>query len=268
MPIISDEIVILTISDGKARIALNRSAKRNALSREMIAKLTEAVEQVAADKSVRLLTLYGVGRVFCAGMDLGEMQDRASQPNAKELWQQDTEVYHDLLVKLFQLSVPTLAMVHGPALAGGMGLLLACDLVLASEEAFFSLPEPKRGITAAVVSPLLVHRIGPGAATSLLLSGENISAADAHRLGLCHDVASAAKLSERERKLTLSILTGAPSALAMTKRHLIDMVWPTLSKQLQAGMEVSARARETEDAREGLAAFLEKREPGWVLPEK
>ena len=263
MPASNNELVKNNITDGIARIVLSRSDKRNALSRELIDQLTEAVGSVEADASIRLLVLAAEGSVFCAGMDLGEMQGRASQSNASELWKQDTRVYHYLLVKLFRLTVPTLAVVQGPALAGGLGLVLACDMVLASETAFFSLPEPKRGITAAVVSPLLIHRIGPGAATQLLLSGEQVSAADAHRIGLCHGVVTADKLDARERELASSIMTGAPSALAMTKQLLIDNVWPELSKQLESGMRVSAQARETADAREGLAAFLEKREPNW-----
>jgi len=264
MPASNHELIQLTINDGVARLMLDRAGKRNALSRELIAQLSEAVENVAADDSVRLLVLCGAGSVFCAGMDLEEMQDRAGEPNAIELWQQDTQSYHDLLVKLFTLTLPTLAVVQGPALAGGLGLVLACDLVLAAENAFFSLPEPKRGITAAVVTPMLIHRIGYGAATFLLLSGERISAAEANRLGLCHEVLAGTKLPERERELTQSILTGAPSALAKTKQFLIDSIWPTLSQQLEAGMQISAQARESADAREGLAAFLEKREANWM----
>lgn len=252
------------ITNQIARIVLDRPAKRNALSQELIAQLTKAVEAVAADESVRLLVLSAEGSVFCAGMDLGEMQARAAQPNAAELWQQDTQVYCDLLAALFTLEIPTLAVVQGPALAGGVGLVLACDMVLAAEESFFSLPEPKRGITAAVLSPFLVYRIGAGNATYLLLSGEKISSADAHRIGLCHEIVPAGRLAERQKQLCDSILTGAPSALAKTKQHLIDSSGSVLRGQLNAAMRISAEARETPDAREGLAAFLQKRPPSWI----
>jgi methylglutaconyl-CoA hydratase len=264
MPASSNELIQLSFNDGVARLTLDRPDKRNALNRELIAELSRAVDKIAADGSVRLLVLCGAGSVFCAGMDLEEMQDRSSEANASELWKQDTQVYLDLLVKLFRLTIPTLAVVQGPALAGGLGLVLACDLVLASENAFFSLPEPKRGITAAVVTPFLIHRIGYGAANYLLLSGERISALEANRIGLCHEVIPDTKLAERERELAQSILTGASSALAMTKQFLIGSIWPTLSTQLETGMQISAQARETADAREGLAAFLEKREPNWM----
>ena len=259
----SDPLVELQMNNGVARLTLNRADRRNALSKELITQLTAAVETVANDAGVRLLILTGAGSVFCAGMDLGEMQERAGHPNARELWQQDTHAYHDLLAALLQLRIPTLAVVQGPALAGGMGLLLACDMVLAADEAFFALPEPKRGITAAVVAPLLVYRIGPGRATYLLLSGENVTAAEALGIGLCHEVTSRDLLDERTAALTGSILSGAPAALARTKQHVMETAGAALFEHLQVGMQVSAEARETDDAREGLAAFLEKRRPSW-----
>ena len=122
MPVSNNELIRFTLNDGVARITLNRPKKRNALSRELIAQLSQAVEEIAADDSVRLLVLCSTGSVFCAGMDLEEMQDRAGEPNAIELWQQDTQSYHDLLVKLFTLTLPTLAVVQGPALAGDLDL--------------------------------------------------------------------------------------------------------------------------------------------------
>lgn len=259
----SNSILLHETSNGVARLTLNRPAKRNALTRELIEQTLAAVRQVRDDTETRLLVLTGEGPVFCAGMDLGEMQARAGSDNATEEWQQDSVVYRDLLWELFTLPIPTLLVAQGPALAGGLGLLLACDIVLAADEAFFSLPEPKRGITAAVVAPLLAYRIGPGQAGYLLLSGRTITAADALRMGLCHELAPAATLDERERELTSAILTGSPDALAQTKRHLLTGPAAALTDWLDAGMQVSATARETNDAREGLAAFLEKREPRW-----
>ena len=126
------------------------------------------------------------GPAFCAGMDLDEMQGRADAPNADDEWDKDASDYRDLLVAILKLDVPTLAVVQGPAIAGGFGLVLACDLVLASSAARFALPEPKRGISPAVVSPLLIYRIGVGPATPLLLAGQVLTAEAAFRVGLCH----------------------------------------------------------------------------------
>jgi methylglutaconyl-CoA hydratase len=260
---VPEPILLHETSGGVARLTLNRPAKRNALTRELIEMTLAAVREIRDDEEVRLLVLTGAGPVFCAGMDLGEMQARAGRDNASREWHQDSVVYRDLLWELFTLPIPTLLVAQGPALAGGLGLLLACDMVLAAEESYFSLPEPKRGITAAVVAPLLAYRIGPGQAGYLLLSGRTITAADALRIGLCHEVAASAQLAERERELTAAILTGSPDALSQTKRHLLGGPAAALSAWLEAGMQVSAAARETADAREGLAAFLEKREPRW-----
>lgn len=255
--------ISLVIEPPIARLTLTRSHKRNSLTRQMIAEMSKAVGSVAAEEAVRLLILSAEGTAFCAGMDLGEMQDRASCPNPEEEWQQDTECYHELLTDLFELSMPTLAVVQGPVLAGGVGLVLACDIALAAESAWFSLPEPKRGITAAVVAPLLLYRVGAGAAHYLLLSGQSVTAGDALRIGLCHKTASPDRLAIRTDELTAAVLESAPSALAITKRHLRECASAGLADQFQRGLTYSADARRTPDAREGLAAFLEHRRPAW-----
>ena len=258
-----NQLIEFQIGDGIARLVLNRPQKRNALSRQLIEELTAGVAEAARDESVRVFVLAAEGTVFCAGMDLGEMQARANRPDAAELWQQDTRVYRDLVMAIFQLPVPTLAVVQGAVLAGGVGLVAACDFVLAAQRASFMLPEHRRGISPAIVAPLVTYRIGPGRATPLLLSGRTIMADDAYRLGLCHEVAAAESLSIREREWIASVLTGASGALAQTKQLIIDCAASGLSAQIDRAMRVSAEARATPEAREGLAAFLEKRQPRW-----
>ncbi len=259
----TEQLTDFTVHDGVARLRLTRAAKRNALSRKLIAQLARAVDAVRGDDSVRVLVLEAEGPVFCAGMDLGEMQDRARQPDALEQWHQDTVVYRDLLVNLLTIPVPTLVALQGPVLAGGVGLVAACDIVIASSTATCALPEPRRGITAAVVAPLLIHRIGPGAAGYALLSGATLQAETCFHQGLYNQLCEPGELPGIIDDRISEILTGAPAALAMTKRHLLDCLLPELLRQLDSGMEVSARARETTDAREGLAAFFEKRPPAW-----
>jgi methylglutaconyl-CoA hydratase len=160
------------------------------------------------------------------------------------------------------LPAPTIAVVQGPALAGGVGLVLACDLVVASETATFALPEPKRGITAAIVTPLLVHRVGVSAASWLLLSGVGMGSARAREIGLCHEVVGAADLGAARDRLIASVLSGAPGALAISKQQLAACNSEVL-RHLLSAVIVSAQARETPEAREGLAAFLEKRPAAW-----
>lgn len=256
-------LVRLENDRGVARIVLNRAEKRNALSRLLIEELAEAVAAAGDDDSVRLVILAAEGPVFCAGMDLAEMKERAEQPISTELWQHDTRLYRDLVVSLFQLPMPTLAVVQGPALAGGVGLAAACDFLLAADGASFSLPEPKRGISPAVVAPLLLYRLGAGPATKMLLSGQTTSADEALRIGLCHQVVPKHELRDCQRDWIDSVLACAPAALARTKQFVIDCAADSLLAQLESGRRVSAEARAAPEAGEGLAAFLEKRRPGW-----
>jgi methylglutaconyl-CoA hydratase len=256
-------LVTVAVSDGVAEVTLNRATRRNALSRALISQLTVAVTNVAAAASTRLVVLSANGPVFCAGMDLGEMQNRAQQPNARTEWERDATDYRDLVAAIWRLDVPTVAVVQGPAIAGGFGLVLACDLVLASTAARFALPEPRRGISPAVVSPLLVYRMGAGPAMPILLAGTTLTGEEAYRMGLCHVLVAPENLETSRHELTTSILTGAPGALATTKRLVRSFAEETLLAQLEAGRKVSAEARNTAEAREGLAAFLEKREPNW-----
>ena len=169
---------ILVQSDrGVTRVSLNRPDKRNALSRELLADLLRTVSDAAADPGLRLLVLTGEGVVFCAGMDLAQMQETASRPDAAEVFRSDTQLYRDLVGRLIDLPVPVLAVLPGPAVAGGLGLVLACDLVIAVDSATFWLPEPRRGISAAIITPLLFQRCGLSASSDLLLSGRQIDSA-------------------------------------------------------------------------------------------
>jgi methylglutaconyl-CoA hydratase len=251
------------LQNGVGRITLDRPEKRNALTREFIEQLIAAVIQLRSDENLRVLVLEATGSVFCAGMDLGEMQARAASADREQEWQRDSEVYCQLLSQIFGLEVPTVAVLSGPVFAGGVGLVLACDFLLASEEVFFMLPEPMRGISAAIVTPLLIHRLGPGPASQMLLSGEITSAPRGLQTGLCHDVVPLAELDDRAERLIKSILAGSKSALRITKKHLADCCGNDVLDQLKDSIRISATARETEDAREGLAAFLEKRKPSW-----
>lgn len=255
--------VTTQFESGIGTLSLNRPEKKNALTRELIQQLSLGLESLIAHQDLRVLVLAATGNVFCAGMDLGEMQSRASSPNGKQDWLIDSQIYCQLLKEIYSLPIPTVVRLQGPVLAGGVGMVLACDIIVASSNAFISLPEPMRGITAAIVTPLLVHRLGPGPATHLLLSGERMSAERAWQLGLCYDVVPEDQLDVRVLELVDSILSGSPAALATTKRHLNQCIPSSLQQQLEQSIGISAEARESSDAREGLAAFLEKRRPNW-----
>lgn len=256
-------------SRGQVTLTLLRAERRNALTRQMLHDLIAALAMIEQHSKVRVLVLKSTGPVFCAGMDLGEMQAHAHAPDKEQQWQLDSELYAEVLSRLFRLPFPTVAQVQGPVLAGGVGLILACDFVLSSHAAFFALPEPVRGITAAIVTPFLIYRIGAGSAGQWLLAGQRLTAEQAQRSGLGFWVGEPEQLEGQVEQLTTSILTGAPTALAITKRHWHNCTQAAaVLQQAQESIRVSAEARQSPDAREGLAAFLEKRSPLWSVEQQ
>jgi len=244
-------------------IVLNRPEKRNALTRQMMTELSQALNDLHGEKQVRAVILIGAGSAFCAGMDLAEMQETASQPDAQEQWYDDSLQYRELIEQMLQFPKPIIAAVNGPALAGGAGLLLASDLVIATESAKFGLPEPKRGIVAGIVSPLLAFRVGGGMATHLLLRANTIEAQQALSLGIYHELIADDLIWAKAHEMAQEIAQSAPEAIQLTKRMIYENIGEQMLTQLSAGAAVSATARTTEAAAEGLAAFFEKRTPKW-----
>lgn len=257
------EYIQTEIKNGVALLTLNRPEKRNALTRKFIGQISHFVAQIQNDSSIRLLVLQATGKVFCAGMDLAEMQSRATADDPEQQWQQDSEVYNQLVSSLFSLTIPTLAVLPGPVLAGGTGMVFACDLILADESAFVSLPEPKRGIVAAMVAPLIAYRTDVATASYLLLSGKPLSATAALSRGLYHEVVAKQELESAKNELVNSILTGSSAALLASKTHLRKISGIDVVEQIEQSTKISAEARRSADAAEGLAAFLEKRKPKW-----
>jgi enoyl-CoA hydratase/carnithine racemase len=245
-------------------IVLSRAEKRNALTREMLAELGQSLEDFHGEKSVRAVILTGAGTAFCAGMDLGEMQATAAQPDAWRQWHDDSVAYRDLLERMLQFPKPIIAAVNGACVAGGLGLALASDLVIAGSDAHFGLPEPRRGIVAGMVSPLLVFRVGGGHAANLLLTARTLAAEEARRMALVQEVVAPELTWVRAHELAQEIARSAPEAIQLTKKLLNETIGEQLFTQLSLGAAASATARTTEAAAEGRAAFLEKREPKWL----
>jgi methylglutaconyl-CoA hydratase len=244
-------------------LVLNRPEKRNALSRDLIAAIDQAFADLHAQRQVRAVVLSAAGPAFCAGMDLAEMQEASKASDAFDRWHDDARIYRDLLETMLRFPKPLIAAVHGPALAGGLGLVLACDIVLSAPEATFGVPEPRRGLVAGVVAPLLVFRVGGGRAAYSLLTAAAFDAQEAHRIGLAHEIVKADQLWPRGQQLASECAKCAPEAILMTKRMINEVIGEHLMTLLAAGAGVSATARTTDAAAEGLAAFLEKREPKW-----
>ncbi len=246
-------------------ILLNRPQRRNALTRAMLAQLAEALSDLHLEKRVRSIILTGAGTAFCAGMDVPEMHAAATMPDDEKTqdWGDTAEAYCELVMQMMQLPKPIIGSVNGPAVAGGAGLVLACDIVVAGPNAQFGLPEPRHGLVAGVVAPLLAFRVGGGAAARLLLTSSLYPADEAHRLGIYHELINEARLWARCAQLGEECAAGAPESMQLTKRLLYETVGEQLTTQLSVGAAMSATARTTDAAQEGLAAFVEKRPPEW-----
>jgi methylglutaconyl-CoA hydratase len=258
-----EPLVKTQIHGPTATVTLNRPQKRNALSRELIAGLHQAFDELHRERAVRGVIVTGAGAAFCAGMDLGEMLANSEAENPQAKWHSDSLQYHELIEKMLRFPKPLVAAVNGPAVAGGAGLVMACDVVIAAEEAAFGFPEPRRGIVAGMVAPLLAFRIGGARAALLLLTARVIEAKQALDFGLYQEIVPDSLIWARANELVNEIAESAPEALQMTKRLLNETVGEQLLSQLAAGAAMSAASRTTEAAAEGLAAFKEKREPKW-----
>ena len=239
-------------------LTLNRPERRNALTIELMTELVAAIEGAAADETQRVLILTGAGKSFCTGMDLNEVAEPAKA-------HQSGSMVAKTLLALSQTRLVTIAAVHGAAVAGGAGIMSACDFVLAAEGTKFGYPEVKRGLVAGLVMTFLRRQLRERDIRDLLLSGELIEAERAREIGLINRVVAPNELENEGQKLAAAILQNAPGALANSKRLLEDL-WPTSVKQdIERALAHHMQARESAEATEGVAAFLEKRAPNWAI---
>lgn len=256
--------VAVELEAGLARVAINRPDKRNALDAPTITELTTALERCAADPKVRVVQLSGSGKVFCAGADLAEMQAQVNASEADNL--AHARKLSNLLAVLNELPKPTLGRINGDGFGGALGLLAACDIVIAVEEAKFAFTEVRLGIIPAVISPFVLAKIPEGAARRYFLTAETLSAADLKRLGLIHEVVPVAKLDEACGGVVDSLLRGAPGAQAAAKLLIRDMLDAEARGRGAASGEAAARLaklRVLPEAQEGFSAFFGKRKPAW-----
>jgi methylglutaconyl-CoA hydratase len=243
-------------------ITLNRPDKRNALSRGLIAALTEAFQRARDDAAARCVILTGAGPVFCAGMDLAELSESLQQAgDQSDVWDDSLKLakLYDLI---YTLPKPTIAAVNGAAVAGGAGLVTVCDLALAVPESRFGYPEVRRGLVAAMVMPHLLRHVGERTARYLLLTGELIDAAEACRTGLVNAVVPAAQLLNQAQTWARSLAEGGPNGLTRTKELLHLFSRHALS--VEEAARASAAPRLTEECREGLRAFFAKQPVPWA----
>jgi methylglutaconyl-CoA hydratase len=258
----ADDLLIATDGRGIATITLNRPATSNAFDENLVAALTDAFARVAGDAGVRSVILAGAGANFCAGADLNWMKRVAAFSRAEN--EADARKLGAMFHALDTLSRPTIALVQGAAYAGGIGLAAACDIAIAADNANFCISETRLGLIPAVISPYVLAAIGPRAARRYFLTAEPFDAAEALRIGLVHAVVPAGALQATGARLAETIGQNAPGAVAAAKLLIADIAGRPRDEVLvtETAWRI-AEARATAEAREGIAAFLEKRPPSW-----
>lgn len=245
-----------------AYITLNRPEKRNALSYELVDELKEAFQKAASDPSVKVIILKAEGTSFCAGADLGYLQQL--QANTYEENLQDSLHLKELFQMIYTIPKVVIAQVQGHAIAGGCGLATVCDLVYAVPEAKFGYTEVKIGFIPAIVMVFLVRKLGDAKARELLLTGQLIDAGHAATLGMVNEVvapdALPAKVEEVAQQL---ITTNSGQSMGLTKQMMAEVQQMSIVEALQYAAEQNAVARSTDDCRKGIAAFLKKEKITW-----
>ena len=252
--VVADNIPIRTIT-------LHRPEHRNAMTPEMQLELIASMEEAAASPC-RVLVLAGAGEAFCSGLDLSSLQGMKDKTATD--YRADAERVARLFRTLYELPMPTIAVVHGAAIAGGTGLAMICDFTLATPAARFGFTEVRIGFVPALVSAFLTLQIGDKRSRDLLLTGRLFDAEEARQLGLVNEVVPPEELERRVHALAQVLIANSPQSLRMTKQLMAaqNRIW--LDAAIAAAMEVSVQARQTVDFREGVAAFLEKRKPIWA----
>jgi methylglutaconyl-CoA hydratase len=250
-------------ANGVARVWLDRPEIRNAFDDALIAALTQTLRELDADEGVRAVVLGGNGPAFCAGADLNWMKRMAGYGYEQNL--ADAQALAAMLRTLDRMAKPTLARVHGPAFAGGVGLLAACDIAIGAPEAKFCLSEAKLGLSPATISPYVVRAMGERMARRYFLTAEVFDAAEAARIGLLAAVAPADKLDAEVDGILKHLLQGGPQALAKIK----DLIRAVSSGRVDDAMIADtaqriAEIRVSPEGKEGIASFLEKRKPAWT----
>ena len=238
-------------------VTLNRPERRNSLTIELLNELVASIKVASDQADERVLILRGAGAAFCTGLDLKEAADRKKAHMTAEL-------VAKALTTLAETRLVTIAAVHGAAVAGGAGIMSACDFVVAAEKTKIGYPEVRRGLVAGLVMTFLRRQIGERNMRELVLGGELIDAERAREIGLVNRVVAPDQLMIEAQKIADSVLQGAPNALTQTKR-LIEELWSTSVKEdVDLALKHHMRARESAEAREGIAAFNERRKPNWT----
>jgi methylglutaconyl-CoA hydratase len=251
------------IENGVATLSLNRPDIRNAFNEVMIAELTDAFRSASEQADVRVILLRGEGKSFCAGADLNWMRDVSNysyEQNYAESYRLSECFY-----AIYTSPKPTIAIVHGAAIGGANGLLAACDIAICDQDTVFSLSEVKIGIVPACISPYVIKRVGEYGARELMLTGRRITGAEAEALHLVNRSLPAAEVEVYVQQTVQLLLSSGPAAITHCKNLIGKVVNEIgMDEALEYTARMIAEIRASAEGQEGMAAFLEKRKPGWV----
>ena len=263
----SYETIEIRTGHGAAVVWLNRPEVRNAFNETMIAELTSAFGEIDADPGVRAVVLAGHGKAFCAGADLNWMK-RMAEVDFEEN-RKDAMTFGAMLGRLRAMKKPTVARLHGAVFAGGMGLAAACDIAVASTDAEFCLSEVRLGLIPATIGPYVLAAMGERAAHRYFLTAERFDAAEAYRIGFVQELTQPHELDATVNEILGQLVQGAPGAHAAAKDLLRAIAHRPIDAALMGDMAARiATARASDEGREGMRAFLEKRPPSWLKAAK
>ena len=244
-------------------IIINRPNRRNALSREVIAALKQGLEDLYQERSVRAVILTGSGDTFCAGTDLQEIQISAESPDAISIWDEDAQLFLELIEYMLRYPKPIICGVNGNVIGSGAALVLASDIVIADKQAKLTMPEIRLGLFSGISAALLPHRIGAGHAARIMMTAQPVDADEGLKLGIFHQIVDNELMWARCQEIATQIAAGAQQSQILIKQMLNETVGEDVFTQLSIGAANTATARITDAAIEGVNAFLEKRDPEW-----
>ena len=251
---------------GVAYVTLNRPEIYNAYNGELIAALLIAFDRLSREP-VRLAVISGKGRNFQAGADINWLDTVRRLPSQDNL--HASRMTAEAIQRLNMLPIPTVALVHGACFGGGTGIIAACDIVIAADNAFFSIAEVRIGIAGTIIIPQLNDAISIRQVRRYALTGERFDVKEAHRIGLVHEVVPRAELQAAGERIVGHLLAGGPEAIAETKACALRRTWSNLEDSAFTGLiETHAAKRQSDEAAEGFASFLEKRSARWNLGQK
>ena len=255
---------LIVTREGKiATVTLNRPDTRNAFNEETIAEITQVFSELGADDELRAIVLAANGPAFCAGADLNWMKKMAGYTHAEN--HADALQLARMLRTIYLCPKPVVAKVQGDCYAGGTGLVAACDIIVAAEEANFCLSEVKLGLIPATISPYVIKAMGENASRRHFLTAERFSAPEALRIGFAHEVVAADTLDAKVAEILKALVNNSPNAVRAAKALVREVVGLTVDDALLADTaERIAHIRASEQGREGVASFLEKRKPNWL----